>query len=148
MNKLVLHAAALTLAAAPWASVPALAQESAAPRIDVTGTRYDVHALCPAITDDLRIHLARRLRMLPTQALVQVAFHLDGRTIDGIEMRGSTLDARKAMRQAVQQIGCDNASAGRQRVRFDISYRWDDSADRSQVAAQRVEAVRVGVSAR
>lgn len=135
MNKLAFQAAALTLAVLPWASVPALAQQPATERIEVTGTRYDVHALCPAVEDELRTQLARRLRMLPEQALVQVAFHLDGRTIDGIETRGSTFDARKAMRQAVQQIRCDNAGAGRQRVRFDISYRWDDSADADQSVA-------------
>lgn len=129
------------------ASPTAQAQEPAASRIEVTGTRYDVRALCPAIDDDLRVQLARRLRMLPGQALVEVAFHLDGRRIDGVETRGSTPDARKAIRQAVQEIGCDNAGAGRQRVRFDVVYRWHDRVDAEQVT-QRAQAVRVGAHTR
>jgi len=72
MNKLALHTTALTLVALPLASAPALAQEPTSQRIEITGARYDVHALCPAVEDE--------------------------------------------------------------RVRFDVSYRWADSADAVRVA--------------
>jgi hypothetical protein len=148
MNKLALHTAALTLAALPFASAPVMAQEPAAQRVEIAGTRYDVHAMCPAVEDDLRTQLARRLRMLPDQALVQVAFHIDGRSIEAVQTSGSTHDARKAIRQAVHQIRCDNAGAGRQRVRFDVSYRWHDGSHAAQPAAGGAAPVRVAVAAR
>jgi len=148
MNTFVFHAATLTLAALPLASVAAVAQEPFAQRFKVIDTSYEVRALCPAVTDDVRTHIARRLALLPEEALVQVTFNLDGRRIDGIEVRGSTLSARQAVRQAVHQIGCDNGTAGRQRVRFDVSYRHDVSAVTPQPVARRAEAARVGASAR
>ena len=148
MNKFAFHTAALTFAVLPWFCAPVLAQPFAVQRIEITSVRHDVRTLCPKIEDDLRTQLARRLDALPEQALVEVTFHLDGRTIDGVQTRGSTFDARRAVRQAVHYIGCDNAGAGRQRVHFEVSYRWDDSADAGQPMAHRAEALRAAVNRR
>lgn len=118
-----------TLAVALCAAAPAFAQETAASqRVEISATRYDVRTVCPTIDDDLRMQLARRLSAMPPQALVHVAFQLDGRRIADVEATGSTPDARRAVRQAVQQIGCDGGDGGRQRVRFDVVYRWDAEA--------------------
>jgi hypothetical protein len=144
MNRNPLHLHAVMLALLSAAATPTQAQEPSSQRVEVSGTRYDVRSLCPAIEDDLRAQIARRLSLLPAEALVQVSFQLDGRRIGGVEMRGSTPDARKAMRQAVQQIGCDNGGAAPHRVRFDISYRWDDqAAGRTAAAPASIAVARV-----
>jgi hypothetical protein len=136
MNKPASRFPALSIALLMLAgAAPSFAQEpGASQRVEVTGTRYDVRTLCPAIEDDLRAQLARRLSSMPAQALLQVTFRLDGRHIDGVETRGSTFDARRAVRQSVQQIGCDNGSAGRQRVRFDVSFRLLDDTEPARAA--------------
>jgi len=109
-------------------TLPSVAQDGAVPaqRIEITATRYDVRTVCPSIDEDFPAKLARMVHMIENRALVDVQFQIDGRRIFDLDTRGGSFDTRTATRRAVRSLDCNNGSAGRQTVRFEVLYRLDD----------------------
>jgi hypothetical protein len=115
----------LAAAAALLAGTTLAFAQSATQSIEVRGTaplRTDVRTLCPSIDSELPDALARVARDVGQAATVAVRFQIDGSRIDTVESDGGPRAYRKAVRQAVSGLECNNAGAGRQTVQFRVRF--------------------------
>jgi hypothetical protein len=134
----------LAAAAALLAGTTLAFAQSATQSIEVRGSapvRTDVRTVCKAIDSELPDALARVARDVGEAATVEVRFQIDGSRIDTVESSGGPRAYRKAVRQAVSGLECDNAGAGRQTVQFRVRFidAFDSSA-RSTAAGLAVVA--------
>ena len=114
---------ALMLAAT---ALPAAAQVVAAvaeQRVEVRAPRLDVRTVCPTVDADMLTALTRVAMQHRESARLDVLFDIDGRRIGEVVVSGGPPAYRRATRNAVQTLACDNGGAGLQAVRMQVVFK-------------------------
>ena len=107
-------------------AVPAAAQVVAAvaqQRVDIVAPRLDVRTVCPTVDDDMVTALSRVAMQHRESARLDVLFGIDGRRIGEVVVSGGPPAYRRATRNAVQMLACDNGRAGPQAVRMQVVFK-------------------------
>ena len=126
-------ACAITLA---LAAGPAMADTTAMERVNVRGrvveapVRYDVHASCAGIDDQIREDLSLVAARTRATGEVHVQFVVEGGRVEGVQARGHDGVLNRNVRDAVRRLSCSSQSmAGAQIYRFTVAFvdggRWD-----------------------
>lgn len=129
-------AIALTLTAGP-----ALAQTADMDRVEIRGrvvhapVRYDVHASCNDIDDQLQAALQRTWEREGRYGLVNVQFVMESGAIGAVQAKGVSYMVARDVRKAVNRLNCGpQAAAGTRIYRFDVDF-IDPSAPRDTLTA-------------
>jgi len=120
------HRAASVAILALATAVPAAAQVVAAvaeQRVEVRAPRLDVRTVCPTVDADMLTALTRVAMQHRESARLDVLFDIDGRRIGEVVVSGGPPAYRRATRNAVQTLACDNGGAGLQAVRMQVVFK-------------------------
>lgn len=119
---------------------PALAEPADLARVEVSGhviqapARYDVHANCQALEEQLQDALQTTWERERGRGQVKVQFVVDGGEVTDVQTKGLSHTIQRAVRQAVSRLDCGaQASAGAQVYRFSVDF--IDPDNRRQRAA-------------
>jgi hypothetical protein len=118
--------AALAAILAVVAAAPAAAQVVAAladQRVDIVAPRLDVRTVCPTVDADMLTALSRVAMQHRESARLDVLFGIDGRRIGEVVVSGGPPAYRRATRNAVLMLACDNGRAGAQAVRMQVVFK-------------------------
>jgi len=113
----------LTLAAAP-----ALAQAEALERVEIRGRvveaapRYDVHAACKGLEDQLASALHKTWLEEGRYGEVKVQLVLENGRVDAAEAKGVSAAVSRKVRAAVHRLDCAQQAAGTQVYRFSVDF--------------------------
>lgn len=130
---------------------PALAQSTEMERVEVRGhvveapVRYDVHASCAGIEDQLQRPLAKAWYREDGYGEVKVQFVMENGEISAVQAHGISMDVSGDVRRAVRNLHCGPQTvASAQVYRFSIDF-VDPNAPESdtQTAGARRTAIRV-----
>lgn len=108
---------------------PALAQSTEMERVEVRGhvveapVRYDVHASCADIEEQLQRPLAKAWYREDGHGEVKVQFVMEGGEISAVKAHGISMETAKDVRKAVRSLHCGpQAVASAQVYRFSIDF--------------------------
>ncbi|MFG6486847.1 hypothetical protein ACG04R_09200 [Roseateles sp. BYS78W] len=115
-----------SLAVLAFTAGPAMADELE--RVEVHGRvveatpRYDVHAACNTIADQLQGALARTWATEGRYGEVKVQLVLENGHVDAVDAKGVSYSVARSVRHAVNRLNCAQASAGTQLYRFSVDF--------------------------
>jgi hypothetical protein len=115
-----------SLAVLTFATGPALADELE--RVEVRGRvveaapRYDVHAACDSIDDQLQSALARTWMDESRYGEVKVQLVLSNGHVDAVNAKGVSNAVSRSVKKAVHRLDCAQSNAGTQVFRFSVDF--------------------------
>lgn len=137
---LAFGAAAATIALTAGAA-PAADDATQLNRVEVAGQtlaapiRYDVHAACASIEEDLQRPLYKAWAREQRPAEINVSFVLRGQEISDVRAQGDASGYRQDVRRAVHQLRCASAQASATPQVYTFQVAFLDEAGRQQQAA-------------
>ena len=138
-------AIALTLTAGP-----ALAQSSDMGRVEIRGrvveapVRYDVHASCQGIEDQLQTALDKTWGRERRYGDVKVQLVMENGQVSAVQARGLSVTIARDVRAAVNRLDCGpQAAADTQIYRFNVAF--VDPYAKASRNSQTASAERVGI---
>lgn len=139
--------ALLTLAAAP---ALALAQAQALERVEIRGRvvetapRYDVHAACKGLEDQLASALHKAWLEEGRYGEVKVQLLLENGRVDAAEAKGVSAAVSRKVRAAVHRLDCAQQAAGTQVYRFSVDFVDPNPRYMRDTRTAGARAVRIG----
>lgn len=131
---------------------PALAQEPALARVEISGrvveapTRYDVLANCPDIEAQLGAYLHTTWMRERRTGEVKVDLLMEDGEVAGAKARGISHVVARAVRNAVQRLDCGPQTvAGTQIYRFSVDFIDPDSEAYRNRETQTAQAGQAGI---
>ncbi|HEY9106334.1 MAG TPA: hypothetical protein VIN58_06625 [Roseateles sp.] len=116
------------LAALTIAAVPALAQAAELERVDVNGRvveatpRYDVHAACADLDEQLGKALYRTWLEEARYGEVKVQFVVENGRVEAADAKGISAAVARKVRSAMHRVDCSQQTAGAQVYRFSVDF--------------------------
>lgn len=143
-RRLFASLAVLTLAAAP-----ALAQAQALERVEIQGRvveaapRYDVHAACKGMEDQLANALHKTWLEEGRYGEVKVQIVLENGRVDAAEASGVSNAVSRKVRAAMHRLDCAQQAAGTQVYRFSVDFIDPNPAFMSEKRTAAARAFRI-----
>lgn len=116
------------LAALTLAAVPAFAQATELERVEINGRvveatpRYDVHAACAGLDEQLGKALYRTWLDEARYGEVKVQFIVQNGRVDAADANGISAAVARKVRSAMHRVDCSQQAAGVQVYRFSVDF--------------------------
>ncbi len=144
----ILFAACAAVATLTLAATPAAAESNTLERIEIRGRiveatpRYDVHAACKGMQEQLATALARTWFDQGRYGEVKVQMVLENGRVEAAEANGISSAVSRKVRAAVHRLDCAHQAAGTQVYRFSVDF-IDPNATRSETRTAGTRGVRI-----